>query len=420
MVDPKLLDYIKDCLSKDIPIEQIKKSLLEKGWKDYDINETINLINQQNPKQIYNPQSFNIMQEKSKTQNKFKLSKNLIFISAGIFVLLIAVLIIFLLMKSPVISEDNLSEGVYISLGEDKGVEFNMDSEKHTITASSISENSATITILSTVITATLDVGETKKFDFNDDAIFDLSVKLNNITDNKANLYLKKISETCSEDWNCTEWSNCTDGNQTRLCDDLNECGTETDKPEIVQGCEIIPPNCSDIGGYLCGSTETCNATLLNASDGTCCSEICIQPELEVISCGTDMDCLINASNDCHPANITYTFVSSNTTWRQNNTYYYKIRGMESDKCKLYQELRGASGNFTDSQWATLRAVPYTTDEIKQMIQQINGGLRVGGTGICRFSTYALNEYLTAIKEESYTLTSEDIATYGCTGTLFE
>jgi hypothetical protein len=43
----------------------------------------------------------------------------------------------------------------------------------------------------------------------------------------------------CAERWACGEWGACTEsGVQTRSCNDLARCGTDTRKPETVQPCE--------------------------------------------------------------------------------------------------------------------------------------------------------------------------------------
>ena len=43
-------------------------------------------------------------------------------------------------------------------------------------------------------------------------------------------------SGNCIPNWECAEWGDCVDGNKTRICTDLNSCGTPT-KPIDVQGC---------------------------------------------------------------------------------------------------------------------------------------------------------------------------------------
>jgi hypothetical protein len=42
----------------------------------------------------------------------------------------------------------------------------------------------------------------------------------------------------CEEDWECSEWSECINKQQTRTCDDLNKCGMDLNKPSEVKDCE--------------------------------------------------------------------------------------------------------------------------------------------------------------------------------------
>jgi len=44
---------------------------------------------------------------------------------------------------------------------------------------------------------------------------------------------------SCTENWSCSNWGDCTDKAQTRFCTDLNNCKTIQNKPSIVQGCTI-------------------------------------------------------------------------------------------------------------------------------------------------------------------------------------
>ena len=41
----------------------------------------------------------------------------------------------------------------------------------------------------------------------------------------------------CEERWVCSEWSSCVEGIQKRSCEDVNECGTEVNKPLETQPC---------------------------------------------------------------------------------------------------------------------------------------------------------------------------------------
>ncbi|MFT4305095.1 MAG: hypothetical protein ACMXX8_03300, partial [Candidatus Woesearchaeota archaeon] len=63
--------------------------------------------------------------------------------------------------------------------------------------------------------------------------------------------------EYCEEDWLCGNWTECTiNETQTRSCEDLNDCGTEDDKPNLIQECEYIEP-CNPF--WDCGVYGECN-----------------------------------------------------------------------------------------------------------------------------------------------------------------
>jgi len=82
-----------------------------------------------------------------------------------------------------------------------------------------------------------------------------------------------KIIE-CQELWQCGAWSKCSNGQQTRICLDSNNCGTTENKPVEVQSCS---QSCSDLGGNICSSSQTCSGSWLNASDSErCCDGECL------------------------------------------------------------------------------------------------------------------------------------------------
>lgn len=45
------------------------------------------------------------------------------------------------------------------------------------------------------------------------------------------------IQPTCTENWSCTDWSTCSNNQQTRTCTDANNCGTIASKPVESQNC---------------------------------------------------------------------------------------------------------------------------------------------------------------------------------------
>jgi len=54
-------------------------------------------------------------------------------------------------------------------------------------------------------------------------------------------------TQACIERWLCTEWSECKNGIQTRECEDVNKCGTEENKPLLVQPCLLKEENKTEI-----------------------------------------------------------------------------------------------------------------------------------------------------------------------------
>lgn len=60
--------------------------------------------------------------------------------------------------------------------------------------------------------------------------------------------YFAIIGETrdakslCTENWSCSEWSDCKNDRQARICKDLNNCNTTLSKPEDSQACKVEKP----------------------------------------------------------------------------------------------------------------------------------------------------------------------------------
>ncbi len=74
-------------------------------------------------------------------------------------------------------------------------ISLKVEGESHHVGVTSITSDSVTIEVASTPQTATLKIGETKKFDVNANNVYDLSVVLNSITSGKASLVITPISE---------------------------------------------------------------------------------------------------------------------------------------------------------------------------------------------------------------------------------
>ena len=132
---------------------------------------------------------------------------------------------------------------------------------------------------------------------------------------------------TCTENWNCTAWSDCINNSRTRECNDTNNCGTTYYRPDLTEscgnqtnasclggdGCDLSCINqggdsdcsCSGFDDYnnqnisLCEDNYVCNGTEINSSSsGLCCLGECF-----VVVCGeADGYCKLNCDGgdpDC-------------------------------------------------------------------------------------------------------------------------
>jgi len=96
---------------------------------------------------------------------------------------------------------------------------------------------------------------------------------------NECGTFELKPSETqnclytpsCEENWSCTEWSSCINENQTRICDDLSFCNTTINKPEEMQNCTIQETitTTSSSGGGSSGGSSTSSSTFTRPAEKT-------------------------------------------------------------------------------------------------------------------------------------------------------
>ena len=99
------------------------------------------------------------------------------------------------------VSEAQVSSGYRANFYRDASIRIDIKPsgkaavEQHTVTVSAIQTNTATVVVSSSPITLNLKTNETQKVDLDSDSTYDLSVKLNSIASNKADLTVKKISE---------------------------------------------------------------------------------------------------------------------------------------------------------------------------------------------------------------------------------
>ena len=99
-----------------------------------------------------------------------------------------------------------------------------------------------------------------------------LRFRANLESDNTGTPYVYSLSldyttAYCTENWNCSGWNECSDGNlQTRACIDLNECGMTNDMPNEAQDC-VYYSNYYEINNSGLISIRRNTLTTINSSN---------------------------------------------------------------------------------------------------------------------------------------------------------
>ncbi|MBU0958474.1 MAG: hypothetical protein KKB31_00875 [Nanoarchaeota archaeon] len=214
----------------------------------------------------------------------------------GGFLVLVVLVLLFFFMGGKKISAEDLVSGTNVDLGKDKSVKMEIKDEEHKLTVEFVNTDSVDIIVESSPQRGRILLNEEEKFDIDSDNIYDLKVKLEGISEGKANLNLKKISEAlCSENWGCTNWTRCLNGTQSRLCTDSNRCRTTDNKPSEVQSCTTVPTcqqgdgclntctlgdldcTCTEQNGTICATNQGCSASVINSSNSNkCCIGECV------------------------------------------------------------------------------------------------------------------------------------------------
>ena len=138
-------------------------------------------------------------------------------------------------------TKEQLEGGYEKTLRKNWKIQFEFNNETHIIKLDNIFNKSIMITVSSEPVTFNLTVNETRKLNLDEDEYYDLQIFLEDISNNKADLIVKLIHEEipkCQPDWECSEWSECINGKQTRICADLNSCDIIEGKPEEVKSGE--------------------------------------------------------------------------------------------------------------------------------------------------------------------------------------
>ena len=193
--------------------------------------------------------------------------------------ILIAIfLFIYLFSSSPrAISDLDLLDGVYLELSTGDSVEFNLEEKERVLSIDLIEEDNVVMIVGEPFVFLDLKVNQTNHIDLTGDGIKDLKFILKKIEKKRISLFIQAIGEeVCEEDWECTNWGVCINGNKGRVCLDNNYCGTVYEKPDEEIVCESFELNCEDQEGKICNSTSICNINVIISLDSAdCCLGTC-------------------------------------------------------------------------------------------------------------------------------------------------
>ncbi len=93
------------------------------------------------------------------------------------------------------VTEKQFTEGYTQSLAKKYRAQVSIDKKFHYIGVVDLTSATATINVSSKSFQAVFNIGDEKKFDVTEDGYYDIYVKLNSITNNKASVTIKKINE---------------------------------------------------------------------------------------------------------------------------------------------------------------------------------------------------------------------------------
>jgi hypothetical protein len=302
-------------------------------------------------------------------------------------------------------------DGASVNTGENESIKFQFGNEEHNINIDFIGLDSVGITIQSDPIKFNLSINEVKEVDLNGDGIYDIRVKLVKIEDGKATIAVKKIEiVVCNGIWNCSSWGECSSGKQTRICKDLNNCGSLENRP-------FTEKNCVEIIFIENDSAFDENNSVNNLTDDT----------LEELSynfnCSKDINSFVEASRTCSLFNITCNTTSDifGMGVFQKTDTYYEIKGLENGNCTFYFKYNNLTILYSSEFKKNALASGTTLEEFNKQLEDANKEykLLIEKNSTCYYPIVNLTNMILSWKNGELSGSSEDYITYNCTGSLY-
>jgi len=212
-----------------------------------------------------------------------------------------------------------------------------------------------------------------------------------------GNLFLINVTNStssCSETWNCTNWTSCVNNVRTRTCVDEENCGTLTGRPAINEscttstcgindGCSIScvggdsDCSCSLENGYVCGINQTCSSsTLLHSGSGICCSIPCTSTVLAGTTTNVNLGTNNNLENKSNKVLIGVSLISGIVFIMilviVIYTYVQRKRAVVEESSPIVQPKEVAPQTFVKEikQEPTIKVRPVNVEKMKEYIQK--------------------------------------------------
>lgn len=102
--------------------------------------------------------------------------------------------------KTYIVGDEDFKTGFTKQIAKNERIRFSVNGGTHSVIVNELTSSTVKINVASETQTATLQIGDLRKFDVTGDGYYDLSVKLNSITGSKADLTMISIHELLTEE----------------------------------------------------------------------------------------------------------------------------------------------------------------------------------------------------------------------------
>ncbi|MFC1682001.1 hypothetical protein ACFL0X_00070 [Nanoarchaeota archaeon] len=209
------------------------------------------------------------------------------------------------------------------------------------------------------------------------------------------------------------------------ICD-----GTLIDSRSSYDCCDgtcISEGGCVDSGGTECRIIDECDSESIEADDTyRCCEGSCSEliPD-SIEECEGDIDCFIDAAENCDPASMTYELSfsfpisffggpSNEPGMYQEGTTYYELRGTIDGKCIIYHKILNNSIYFTQELIDYFLSMGASQEDIdaQEELSRSSAEAIIGVESACMRTTEELVEIYEGLRDDYIIVSTVGCETY--------